>query len=216
VKPKHKSFVPALGFHKLTALYDPLIRAWSAAAKLRAQMIDALELQPGMRLLELGSGSGRLAIEIKRKHPGVAIEAVDADTAMVSRAKRNAAGANVDISVREADITRLPELGTFDRVYSTMVFHHLLPPAKHAALATARRVLRSDGQFVVGDFGRPRDLLQWALFSWIQQPLDGYANTAPHRDGRYERAVRDAFGHVRSAAVMRTAAGTIEVLVCKP
>ncbi len=211
-----KPFVPALGFHRLTALYDPLVRTWSGAAKLRASMIEALELQPGMRVLELGAGSGRLAIEIKRRHPGVAIDAVDVDASMVSRAKRNAAGAKVDITVHEADITKLPELGSFDRVYSTMVFHHLLPAAKHATLVSARKVLKPEGRFVVGDFGRPRDALQWALFSWIQQPLDGFANTAPHRDGRYERAVRDAFGHVRSAAVMKTAAGTIEVFVCRP
>jgi ubiquinone/menaquinone biosynthesis C-methylase UbiE len=213
---RERSFVPALGFHRLTALYDPLIQNWSGMAKLRASMIDALELRAGMRILELGAGSGRLAIEIKRRHPEVEIEAVDVDHSMVSRAKRNATQARVDISVRAADITCLPELGSFDRVYSTMVFHHLMPCAKQEALATAGRVLRPDGRFVVGDFGRPRDMMQWALFSWIQQPLDGYRNTSPHRDGRYEQAVRDAFAFVDSAAVLRTAAGTIEVFVCRP
>ena len=33
-------FVPALGFHWLTALYDPLIRNWSAAARMRASVIN--------------------------------------------------------------------------------------------------------------------------------------------------------------------------------
>lgn len=211
-----RSYVPALGFHRLTALYDPLIQNWSGMAKLRSSMIDALALEPGMRLLELGAGSGRLAIEIKQRHPEVEIEAVDIDPSMVTRAKRHAAEAGVAISVREGDITCLSDLGAFDRVYSTMVFHHLVPTEKQQALATARQVLRPDGRFVVGDFGRPRDAMQWALFSWIQQPLDGYQNTSPHRDGRYEQAVRDAFGIVQSAAVLRTAAGTIEIIVCTP
>lgn len=211
-----KAFVPALGFHRLTALYDPLIRRWRAAARIRASVIDALELRAGMRILELGAGPGRLAIQIKRAHPDVALEAVDVDARMVARAQRNAAEAGVEIDFRAADMTRAPERAGYDRVYSTMTFHHLSPEAKPQALAAARRVLAPGGHFVVSDFGRPRDPLQWALFSWIQQPLDGFRNTRPHRDGRFEGNLREAFGGVRSAAVWRTIAGTIEMFVCTP
>jgi hypothetical protein len=66
------------------------------------------------------------------------------------------------------------------------------------------------------NFNRPRDSLQWALFAWIQQPLDGFLNTRPHRDGRFEQAVRATFGQVHSAAVARTIAGTVETFVCVP
>ena len=211
-----KQFVPALGIHWLTALYDPLIRRWGAATRMRASVIAALELQPGMRILELGAGPGRLAIQIKRAHPEVCIDAVDIDTRMIARAKKNASSANVDITFREADITCLAERATYHRVYSTMTFHHLSPDAKHQALDTARSALARDGKFVVADFARPRDPLQWALFAWIQQPLDGFANTRPHRDGRFERAIHSAFTRVRSAAVARTIAGTIETFVCEP
>ncbi len=213
---RRSSFVPALGFHWLTGLYDPMVRAWSGMARMRRTVIDSLELRPGMRLLELGAGAGRLAIEIKRRHPEVVIEAIDADRSMVSRARRNAVAARVDVEFREADMTAPLDLGTFDRVYSTMVFHHLSPGAKVAALSAARDVLGPGGQFVVGDFSRPRGPLQWALFAWIQQPLDGFINTQPHRDGRYERAVRDTFADVRSAAAWKTIAGSVEVFVCTP
>ncbi len=212
-----KPYVPALGFHRLTALYDPLIRSWSAAAKMRRSVIEALALEPGMRLLELGAGPGRLAIQIKQRNPGVSIDAVDLDASMISRGRRNASSAKVEIAFRTADMTALSaEQGTYDRVYSTMTFHHLCPASKHAALASARRVLNPGGSFVVADFSRPRDLVQHALFRWIQQPLDGYTNTQPHRDGRYERAVRDTFTTVHSAAVWKTVAGTIEMFVCTP
>ena len=209
-----KPFVPALGFHWLTALYDPLIRSWSAAARVRRSVIDALDLRAGMRILELGAGPGRLAIQIKRDHSEVLIDAVDIDHRMVANAKHNAAGAGVDIDFREADMTCLANAATYDRIYSTMTFHHLLPAAKLDALAGARRALAPGGRFVVADFGRPRDPLQWALFSWIQQPLDGFQNTRPHRDGRFEQALRDAFAGVRSAGVWRTVAGTVELFVC--
>ncbi|MFN0249915.1 MAG: class I SAM-dependent methyltransferase [Kofleriaceae bacterium] len=209
-------YVPALGFHWLTGLYDPLIRRWGAAARMRASVIDALDLQPGMRILELGAGPGRLAIQIKCAHPGVRLDAVDIDERMVARAQRNASIAGVDVAFRQADMTRLSELaGKYDRVYSTMTFHHLGLDAKHAALDTAREALAHDGRFVLADFTKPRDPFQWALFAWIQQPLDGFTNTRPHRDGRFERAIQAAFTRVRSTAVARTIAGTIETFVCE-
>jgi ubiquinone/menaquinone biosynthesis C-methylase UbiE len=212
------SYVPALGFHWLTALYDPLVRSWTGATRLRASVIEALELRPGMRLLELGAGPGRLAIQIKRAHPEVTIDAVDIDRRMVSAAQRNAATAGVDIAFRAGDMTCLPDFAarSYDRVYSTMTFHHLAPDAKLEALAVAHRALARDGSFVVADFSRPRDPLQWALFAWIQQPLDGFANTQPHRDGGFEAAIRATFAHVRSMAVARTVAGTIETFACAP
>lgn len=209
------TYVPALGFHWLTAIYDPLIRRWGAATRMRASVIAALDLQPGMRILELGAGPGRLAIQVKRAHPDVTIDAVDIDTRMVARAQRNASSAGVDIAFRAADMTSLQERG-YDRVYSTMTFHHLGLEAKQHALSSARQALSPDGKFVIADFTRPRDALQWALFAWIQQPLDGFANTRPHRDGRFERAIHAAFTRVRSTAVARTIAGTIETFVCEP
>ena len=215
-EPRKSSFVPALGAHWLTALYDPLTRIWRAPSRIRRSVIDSLALEPGMRILELGAGPGRLACQIKQAHPGVDVEAVDIDPKMVARAKKEAASRGVDVAFRAGDMTALADDGRYDRVYSTMTFHHLQPAAKDAALAAAHGVLDKGGSFVVADFSRPRDPLQWALFSWIQQPLDGFANTRPHRDGRFEQALRDRFGGVRSAHVWRTIAGTIESFVCTP
>lgn len=212
---RRKSYVPALGFHRLTALYDPMVRLWSAAGQIRSAVTEAMDLQPGMRILELGCGSGRLAIHIKRAHPEVEIEAVDIDRSMVARCRSNAAKAGVGIGFHEGDMTKGAKLGSFDRVYSTMVFHHLSPVDKENALKAARDALAPNGSFVVADFGKPRGALQWALFSLIQQPLDGFANTTPHRNGSYQAAVRATFATVEAGACWRTAAGTIDLLICR-
>ena len=180
-----RAFVPALGAHWLTALYDPLTRIWRAPSRIRRSVIASLALQPGMRILELGAGPGRLAIQIKEAHPEVEVEAVDIDPKMVARARSAASRRGVEVAFRAGDMTALGRNGRYDRVYSTMTFHHLRPEAKTAALAAAHGVLDTDGSFVVADFSRPRDPVQWALFSWIQQPLDGFANKRPHRDGHF-------------------------------
>lgn len=208
-------YIPALRLRWLTRIYDPLIERWLATRRMREAVIDALDLKRGTRLLELGCGPGRLAIEIKRRLPSATIAAIDVDPEILTVARRNAAEGGVDVQFRQADITRLPDLGTFDRIYTTLVFHHLLLADKEKALAETRRVLRPEGRFVIADFNRPRDRFQLAV-SHIIWPLDGNANTAPHRDGRYERVLRAAFGRVESAALLRTVFGTIEVFLCMP
>ncbi len=207
-------FVPALRLRALTRWYDPLVERWTAAAQMRTAVIGALELHRGMRVLELGCGPGRLAIAIARRFPQVIVEAVDADPAMTALSRRLAREAEVAINVVQADVTVLPLTGPYDRVYSTLLFHHLLPDRKQQALAEVRRVLRPGGRFVIADFGVPRGTVQWLLSSIIH-PLDGIPNTAPHRDGRFERLLRASFAHVRSEAVWRTVFGTIELFVCE-
>lgn len=209
-----ESYVPALGYGWLTSLYDPLVRTWGPAARMRASVIESLALEPGMRVIELGSGPGRLAIDLKRAHPEVEVEGVDIDPRMLRLAKKNAQRAGLSIDFHEADIAAPLELGVYDRVFSTMTFHHLAPNEKVRALGAAKQLLRKGGHFVVADFGRPRDWLQRALFTCIQQPLDGSTNTVPHKTGAYEDALREAFGSVRSAEYWKTAVGTIEMFVC--
>lgn len=208
-------FVPALRFHALSRIYDPFMERWTAASRMRATVIAALDLRPGLQLLELGCGPGRLAIEIKRRHPDVTIDAVDADPVMVEQARQNAATAAVDIEVREADVTRLPDTGRYDRIYSTLVFHHLLMDGKHAALASARRMLNPGGRFVVADFVRPQGPVQ-AVLTYLVWPLDGIPNTSPHRDGRFERALEATFAKARLVATWRTVFGTLGAFICEP
>lgn len=208
-------YIPALRFHWLTRIYDPLIERWLATAPMRAAVVEALDLRPGMRVMELGCGPGRLAVEIKRRHPGVILEAVDADPEMIAMAHQNAVQAGVEITFHEADITRLSSLVRYDRIYSTLVFHHLRPEGKWFALRWVREALGPDGRFVVADFGRPRGLAQW-LVSHVVQPVDGIANTAPHRDGRFERVLREIFKTAEPVAAWKTFAGTLQVWICRP
>ncbi len=214
-KVSPRAYTPALRFRFLTRIYDPLIERWMATSRMRAAVIEVLDLRPGMRVMELGCGPGRLAVEIKRRHPDVMLEAADVDPEMIAMARRNADQAGVEIVFHEADVTRLPPGGRYERVYSTLVFHHLKPEGKCAALRWVAKALGPGGRFVVADFGRPHGLTQW-LVSHLVQLLDGIANTAPHRDGRFERMLGETFGTAEHVTAWKTFAGTLQVWICRP
>jgi len=111
-----EELVPALRFRWLTALYDPLMERWTAAKRAGQAVVEVLDLRPGLRLLELGCGLGRLAVEIKRRWPAVTIGALDGDARILQLARGHAVDAGVEIAFREVDITR-PRDGTLRPTY---------------------------------------------------------------------------------------------------
>ncbi|HEV2772745.1 MAG TPA: hypothetical protein VGV57_07965, partial [Thermoleophilaceae bacterium] len=51
-------FVPALGFDRLTALYDPVVRATTREARFKRRLLDRACLRPAHRVLDLACGTG--------------------------------------------------------------------------------------------------------------------------------------------------------------
>jgi ubiquinone/menaquinone biosynthesis C-methylase UbiE len=209
-----KGYPSPFGIAWLTRAYDPLIAHWPAGVRMRQIVRAALDLTPGLRMLELGCGSGRLAVEIKRHFPQVSIQGVDANATILQVARRRAAQAGVEVEFTQGDITELPFDGSYDRIYSTLVLHHLTMPAKQQALSAARELLDAAGKFVLADFSRPQGRLQ-ALLARTTGIGDHLHTTPPHRDGRFEQAVREHFNSVQSVARLPSLFGTIEVWSCR-
>src|SRR5262245_2499174 len=74
-----RSFVPALGFDWLTPLYDPLIRLALREEAVKQRLVDQARIAPGMQVLDLGCGTGTLALLIKRSHPTARVVGLDVD-----------------------------------------------------------------------------------------------------------------------------------------
>ena len=110
-----------------------------------------LALLPGARLgrvLDIGTGTGRLLeLLAPRVQSGLG---VDASRAMLALARARLARTGLGhVSVRQADMYRLPLSGGFDVVVLQMVLHYAEDPA--AALAEAARVLAPGGRLIVVD-----------------------------------------------------------------
>ena len=82
-----KTYLPAAGHDWLLPLYDSFVKLLGGEAA-RKTLLDQATMQPSFRLLDIGCGTGTLAILIKRLHPGVDVVGLDPDPKALARAKR--------------------------------------------------------------------------------------------------------------------------------
>jgi ubiquinone/menaquinone biosynthesis C-methylase UbiE len=119
-------------------------------------LLDQAELRPGYRVLDIGCGTGTLAILTKSLYPDVAIVGIDPDPKALARARRKASRAAVSIQFDQGFGDELPyPEGSFDRVLSSFMFHHLPSAEKDKTLRAVRSVLKPQGTFHMLDFECP-------------------------------------------------------------
>lgn len=156
VPEEEPSFIPALGHHVFTPLYDVLARLVLPEHRFKSRLIASAALQRGMRLLDVGCGTGTLLLLASAAADGLELIGLDADDRILRQARRKVATAGVKAQFDRGSAAELPyPESRFDRVLTTLTLHHLPADEKVAAFAEAFRVLRSGGELHVGDFGAP-------------------------------------------------------------
>jgi ubiquinone/menaquinone biosynthesis C-methylase UbiE len=151
-----EGYIPAAGEDWLLPLYDPLQRFVFREKHLRRGILEHAQIGPRSRILDVGCGTGTQALVIKRAHPDAEVIGLDGDPKALARARTKLSRAGVDVALDEGLATALPYPNArFDRVVSSLVFHHLSDDVKRGALAEIRRVLAPGGFFLLADFGRP-------------------------------------------------------------
>lgn len=149
-----RSYLPAAGFHWTLPLYDPLVKLLGGDAA-RAALLDQAALRVNERVLDIGCGTGTLAMTIKRRYPQVEVTGLDPDPGALARAARKAQRASLSIQLDRGFSDDLPyEDARFERVFSSFMLHHL--DDKEATLREVRRVLKPGGAFHMLDFAEPR------------------------------------------------------------
>jgi ubiquinone/menaquinone biosynthesis C-methylase UbiE len=129
------------------------------AAKLPVEPIEEDgEDSPPLELLDLGTGTAQIPVELCRRTTGVVVIAIDLATQMLQIAKGNVAMAGLlgRIMLDRVDAKSLPyEDGRFAGIISNSIVHHIPDPAP--VLAEAVRVTASGGTLFLRDLARPDD-----------------------------------------------------------
>jgi ubiquinone/menaquinone biosynthesis C-methylase UbiE len=147
-----RSFVPAAGHAAALPLYDPLLRLFGFDA-LRALLLEDAGVLAGQHVVDLGCGTGSLAVSLKQLYAQARIEGLDPDASALAVARRKAARAGVSIVLTQGFADGLPWAdASVDHVFCSFMFHHLEESEKRATLAEVRRVLTAGGVLHFADF----------------------------------------------------------------
>jgi SAM-dependent methyltransferase len=176
-------YIPALRFRWLTPLYDPLLKWVMREETFKRKLVAQANIQPGMKALDLGCGTGTLTIMLKQNAPGANITGLDGDEEVLTIARTKASQAEVDVEWKNGFAYDLPYPdNSFDVIVSSLVFHHLIREDKVRTFQEIYRVLRPGGRFHMVDFGPPHNLYErvFALFDrWLEEAEDNAAGRLP-------------------------------------
>ncbi|WP_408631471.1 class I SAM-dependent methyltransferase [Mesorhizobium comanense] len=131
----------------------------------RQRILNLAHLEPGESVLDVGCGTGALAIEAKRHvGPTGTVYGIDASPEMLVRADRKARKAGLEVVLKHAAAQALPfPDAQFDAALSTIMLHHLPRKAREQCVREIRRVLKPGGRLLVVDFAasapKKRDFL---------------------------------------------------------
>lgn len=135
--------------------YDLMLRLWwRRGRRWRKGLIDPLDLQPGQRALDIGSGTGHLSFALAdRVVPGGWVDGVDGAEEMVRLARRRNRRRRRPVAFVTGRAQQLPfPDASVDAVTCTLVLHHVAAADRPTAVAEMRRVLRPGGRVLIADF----------------------------------------------------------------
>jgi len=120
----------------------------------REKMLSFARLAPGESVLDVGCGTGNLAILAKRRAgPTGCVHGIDASAEMIARARSKVRKARVEVVLQHSLAEALPfPQARFDVVLCTVMLHHLPHKTRLQSLNEMRRVLKPGGRALLVDF----------------------------------------------------------------
>lgn len=207
---RDKEYIPALNKDWLTPVYDPLIRIMMREQAFKQRLVERVNLQPGDRVLDLGCGTGTLAVMLQRHQPQAVITGLDGDERMLEMARRKTRQDGLDQIRWEKGLAyELPYPDeTFDGVVSSLMTHHLTAANKRKTFAETRRVLKPGGRFFIADFGAPHD----GLMRLVAAAMMGLEEARENLKGELPALLREAgFSSVSEVDHFRTIFGPLSI-----
>jgi len=202
--------VPALLHRRLTPVYDLFARASLREGRLKRELVARARIVPGHRVLDLGAGTGTLAIMVKRAHPAAEVAGLDADPAIVAIARAKAARVRANVAFEVGDAAALPyPHGSFDRILSSLVMSVLTTDKKALVVREAYRVLCPGGVFSIADFGPPHT--RWGRF--VTPLVRRFAPIRGNLEGLLPRMLREGgFEDVGQGGAIATLFGSLWIV----
>ena len=209
-KSIENQYISALKFNWLTPFYDLIVGMTTRERTFKGELIRQAGLLANHDVLDLASGTGTMTIWAKEAQPLAKVIGLDGDPSIIAIAERKAASMCVNVQFDRGFSYDLPYAdASFDRVISSLFFHHLTLCNKQKTAKELLRVLRPGGELHVADWGIPNNKFMRGLFYAVQL-LDGFETTNDNVQGRLAGLFQNAgFADVVQRKTFNTAFGTL-------
>ena len=149
----------------------------------------------------------------KKQYPKKNFSGLDVDDEILKIASTKIKKENINVELVRYDGSHFPIADKlFDRIFSTLVFHHLSTKNKKNALSEIFRVLKDDGELHIADLGKAKNGATRLLFHFFRF-FDGLENTFVNAEGKLMEMIREAgFSNVQSLNSYNTAFGMVELI----
>ncbi len=150
--------------------YDFMVNVTSLghAGMLRRMTVDNALIQPGDSVLDVGCGTGEVALLARTRTNAGKVYGIDPAPEMIAVAKSKAARRKLDVDFRVGVIETLPfPDASMDVVTSSLMMHHLPEEIQVLGMAEVYRVLKPGGRLLIADFMRPAGSLMNHIFTTV-------------------------------------------------
>lgn len=204
-----KKFIPALGYNWLTGLYDLTIKLTMPEKKFRTKLIDQLAPKNNETILEFGFGTGENIILAHKRNSNTKFTGVDIDPKVKSIAEHKINKLGLALTLDLYDGKTFPYAdNSFDKVFSSLVFHHLDRETKLSSLKEIHRVLKPNGQLIIGDWGKAKSKIMRIAF-YAVQIFDGFKTTNDNVNGLLPKYIQQSgFKYVAEIDFINMTIGT--------
>jgi len=205
------NYLPALSYDWLTPFYDFVVRWTMPELRIKRALIQNARIGRNHHVLDLGCGTATLTLLVKKSHPDASIVGIDGDEKVLAIARAKAKEEGQDISFDQGMAFSLPyDNASYDRVVSSLVFHHMSTDNKVKALYETHRVLCAGGELHVADFGKPQNAFM-TIASWPWRVFDGKTTTDNVKGLLPELMRKAGFVEVHESTRYMTAFGTVSL-----
>lgn len=151
----HNDYVPAAGRHWLLPLYDPFIALLTRERRWRGAILKSLDLEPNDIVVDVGCGTGTLAVMAKAHMPQAQVIGIDPDPDALARAQKKAARKGVAVAFHRGfgnEVAKLVGSSRATKAVSSLAFHHMPAEMQAQTIASMRDALAPGGALRIADF----------------------------------------------------------------
>lgn len=209
------NYTPPAGYSLLTPLYDIGVRLTTREVKWRETLVGLIAPNDNDVLLDVGAGTGSLALLMAQANPAVTYLGIDPDenAVEIARAKARRAGIDVEFKRTMMSADAVADWPTPNIATLCLVLHQVRLDEKRRLLSEIHSVLEPGGRLFVADYGEQTSWLMRKLFRATVQQLDGIADTQPNADGVVIPLMsRAGFIEVRELRKFNTVTGSISII----